>query len=188
MKPQFFNKPQITEQMKTLLEFLEGNLKTELSIRDEVPVAALISNLEGQILAFSTNSKEQDLDPSAHAEINVIRQVCRLLQTTNLQGLTLLTTLEPCPMCAGAILQAKLSRVVYGAYDSKFGACSSVWDLLRDPKASHHPEVYAGFFEDECSAIISAFFAKLRSSSSSDSALSIISENKSSFSKNDPNI
>ncbi len=129
----------------------------------EVPVGALILDAEGRVIATSANEKERSGDPSAHAEICAIRRACRQQKDGwRLDGCTLIVTLEPCAMCAGAIVASRLSRLVYGAFDSKAGAVGSVWDLLRDGRAIHRPQVIAGICADEASAQLKDFFSSRR--------------------------
>jgi tRNA(adenine34) deaminase len=135
------------------------------TLRRDVPVAAIVLDTSGVAVATTTNVKERALDPTGHAEAVAIREAAQKLQTTSLQGCTLITTLEPCIMCAGAILLAHIDTVVFGAWDEKFGASGSVWDLLRDPRAPHHPQVFGGLLADECSLPPRGFFRSIRTTS-----------------------
>ncbi|MDR3201714.1 MAG: tRNA adenosine(34) deaminase TadA [Bifidobacteriaceae bacterium] len=128
----------------------------------DVPVGAVIVDPLGQILAAGRNAREERDDPTAHAEMVAMRAAGRALGAWRLEGCTLAVTLEPCPMCAGAAVAARLGRVVFGAWDPKAGAAGSVWDLLRDRRANHRPEVVGGIREDECSALLAGFFEGLR--------------------------
>jgi tRNA(adenine34) deaminase len=129
---------------------------------DDVPVGAVILDEAGAILARARNRREADRDPTAHAEIVAIRQAAAALGRWRLTGLTLVVTLEPCTMCAGAITAARLGRLVYGAEDPKAGAVGSLWDVLRDPRLNHHPEVIGGVLASECGAVLREFFEARR--------------------------
>jgi tRNA(adenine34) deaminase len=129
---------------------------------DDVPVGAVILDDAGTILARARNRREIDRDPTAHAEILAIRQAARALGTWRLTGLTLVVTLEPCTMCAGAVTAARLGRLVYGAEDPKAGAAGSLWDVLRDSRLNHRPEVIGGVLAGECGALLREFFAARR--------------------------
>jgi tRNA(adenine34) deaminase len=129
---------------------------------DDVPVGAVIIDEAGTILARARNRREADQDPTAHAEMVAIRQAARALGHWRLTGLTLVVTLEPCTMCAGAVTLARLARLVYGAEDPKAGAVGSLWDVLRDGRLNHRPEVIGGVLADECGAMLREFFAARR--------------------------
>jgi tRNA(adenine34) deaminase len=128
----------------------------------DIPVGAVILDETGTVVACGRNRREADHDPTAHAEIVAIRQAARALGRWRLTGLTLVVTLEPCPMCAGAVTAARLDRLVYGADDPKAGAAGSLWELLRDARLNHHPEVIGGVLADECGALLRDFFASRR--------------------------
>jgi tRNA(adenine34) deaminase len=129
----------------------------------DVPVAALVVDAAGVVVSRACNSKERDHDPSAHAEIVALRLAGHALGTANLSGHTLVVTLEPCVMCAGAIGQARISRLVFGAWDTKAGAAGSVFDLVRDRTLPHRvDEVIGGVREDESAALLTDFFARAR--------------------------
>ena len=128
----------------------------------DVPVGAVILDAAGTVIARARNRREIDQDPTAHAEIVAIRQAARALGSWRLTGLTLVVTLEPCTMCAGAVTAARLARVVYGAEDPKAGAVGSLWDVLRDTRLNHHPEVIGGVLAGECAALLRDFFAARR--------------------------
>jgi tRNA(adenine34) deaminase len=130
----------------------------------DVPVGAVILDEAGTVLARARNRREADRDPVAHAEIVAIRQAALALGQWRLTGLTLVVTLEPCTMCAGAVTAARLDRVVYGATDAKAGAAGSLWDVLRDTRLNHRPEVIGGVLADECGALLRDFFAARRTS------------------------
>ena len=129
--------------------------------RGEVPVGAVIVRGD-QSLAQTSNSTLGDQDPTGHAELSAIRKTAELLGSWRLEGCTLYVTLEPCAMCAGAIVLARLDRVVFGAWDPKAGMAGSVGDLLRHPKLNHRPEVLGGVLEAECGALLKGFFAERR--------------------------
>ena len=124
----------------------------------DVPVGALVINSDGVIVGRGSNEREANNDPTAHAEIVAIRSAAARLQNSRLDGCTLVVTLEPCAMCAGAIAQSRISHVVFGAWDEKAGAVGSVWDLLRDPRSIFKVEVTAGVLGKECAAILKEFF------------------------------
>src|SRR5215472_15614553 len=128
----------------------------------DVPVGAVIIDEAGTILARARNRREADHDPTAHAEILAIRQAARAVGSWRLTGLTLVVTLEPCTMCAGAVTAARLGRLVYGAEDPKAGAAGSLWDVLRDNRLNHRPEVIGGVLAAECGAVLREFFASRR--------------------------
>ncbi len=128
---------------------------------DEVPVGAVITH-EGHIIAKAHNQRELLRDPTAHAEMIALTQAASHLGNWRLDGTTLYVTLEPCAMCAGAIVLARIPRVVFGAWDPKAGAAGSVMDILNHSKLNHRPEVASGVMEVECGAILKAFFARLR--------------------------
>ena len=128
----------------------------------DVPVGAVILDEAGTVIARARNRREMDRDPTAHAEIVAIRQAARALGGWRLTGLTLVVTLEPCTMCAGAVTAARLARVVYGAEDPKAGAVGSLWDVLRDTRLNHCPEVIGGVLAGECGALLRDFFAARR--------------------------
>ena len=123
---------------------------------NDVPVGALVIDPSGKIIASGTNEREAKSDPTAHAEIVALRKAAT--NGWRLDNHTLVVTLEPCAMCAGAIAQARISKVIFGAWDEKAGAAGSVWDVLRDPRAIHRVEVESGVLEKECAALLSDFF------------------------------
>jgi tRNA(adenine34) deaminase len=128
----------------------------------EVPVGAVIVN-NGKIIARAHNHRETDNNALAHAEIIAIDEACKKLGRWRLEDSEIYVTLEPCPMCAGAIINSRLKAVYFGAYDSKAGACGSVVDLLREGLFNHTPDVYCGIMEDACQLILTEFFKNLRS-------------------------
>ncbi len=128
----------------------------------DVPVGAIVVDELGEVLGAGRNRREDEADPTAHAEIVAIREAARRRGTWRLDDLTLVVTLEPCAMCAGAILQARIGRVVFGAWDEKAGAVGSVYDLLRDRRLPHRVEVVAGVRDQEAAALLTDFFDPLR--------------------------
>ena len=128
----------------------------------DVPVGAVILNANGDLISTGNNQRELLNDPTAHAEIVVIRNAAKALGNWRLDGCIIVVTLEPCAMCAGAIAQSRVSKVVFGAWDEKAGASGSVWDLLRDPRALHKIEVTSGVLEEECGAMLKEFFSEQR--------------------------
>jgi tRNA(adenine34) deaminase len=146
--------------------FLEMSLALELAnqayLNNDVPVGALVVNQNGEIIGRGKNEREKSNDPLAHAELMAIRDAAKNLNSYRFDDLTLMVTLEPCAMCAGAIAQSRFSRLVYGAFDEKAGAVGSVWDLIRDPRALTKIEVVSGVLQDECAGILKDFFANKR--------------------------
>lgn len=145
-----------TEAMKVALELALNSNGTD------VPVGAVILNSAGELIATGTNERELHNDPSAHAEIVAIRNASKEIGDWRLDSHTLVVTLEPCAMCAGAIAQARIPHLVFGAWDKKAGAVGSVWDVLRDPRALHKMEVTSGVLEVECAQLLTSFFRKER--------------------------
>ena len=129
---------------------------------DDVPVGALLVDKAGKVVAVGRNRKEDRSDATSHAEIEVIRAAGRSLGDWRLQELTMVVTLEPCVMCAGAIVSARIRRVVFGAWDNKVGASGSLYDILRDPRLGNPVEVVGGVLEQECSASLEDFFVSRR--------------------------
>lgn len=143
-------------------------LAREAAAAGEIPVGAVVLGPDGAVVGRGRNSREEDHDPTGHAEVNALRAAAAARGDRVLSDCTLVVTLEPCPMCAGAILAARIGRVVFGAWDEKGGAAGSVYDLLRDGRLpSPVPEVVAGVRADECSRVISDFFGPLRPSGAS---------------------
>ncbi|PZG50468.1 tRNA-specific adenosine deaminase [Spongiactinospora gelatinilytica] len=128
----------------------------------EVPVGAVVLDPAGAVIAAAGNAREAAHDPTAHAEILALRTAAREHADWRLSGCTLVVTLEPCTMCAGAAVLSRVARVVYGATDEKAGAAGSLWDVLRDRRLNHRPEVVLGVLADECAAVLSDFFATRR--------------------------
>lgn len=124
----------------------------------DVPVGAIVTDANGDVLASGHNRREADGDPTAHAELVALRAASARIGSWRLDGATVVVTLEPCAMCAGALVLARVARVVYGATDPKAGAAGSLWDLLRDRRLNHRPEVTGGVLADECGALLRDFF------------------------------
>ena len=129
---------------------------------DDVPVGAVVLDSECRIIAQAVNEREASGDPTAHAEVLALRRAAETVGTWRLEGCTIAVTLEPCPMCAGAIQLARISRVVFGAWNDAYGAAGSAWDLLRDRRLAHRPEVVGGVMEAECGELVREFFARHR--------------------------
>lgn len=131
---------------------------------DEVPIGAVIVSAQRGVIARAHNQREQLQDPTAHAEMIAITQAAQALRSWRLEDCFLYVTLEPCPMCAGAIVLARLPLVVYGAADPKAGACHTLYQITSDPRLNHRAQVIGGVLADRCSAILSDFFAAKRRS------------------------
>ena len=148
----------IEEAMRAAIE----HAKIASVASKDVPVGAVILNAKGELISTGNNQRELLNDPTAHAEIVAIRHAAKALGNWRLDGCIIVVTLEPCAMCAGAIAQSRISKVVFGAWDEKAGASGSVWDLLRDPRALHKVEVTSGVLEEECSVMLKEFFSEQR--------------------------
>src|SRR5918912_401408 len=129
---------------------------------DEVPVGAVIVSFAQGIIARAHNQREQLLDPTAHAEMIAITQAAQALRSWRLENCFLYVTLEPCPMCAGAVVQARLPLVVYGCTDPKAGACDTLYRIASDPRLNHRAQVLGGVLAERCAAVLSRFFAAKR--------------------------
>ena len=127
----------------------------------DVPVGCVVLDAEGAVIGRGRNRREEMADATAHAEIEAIREACRAKGDWRLDGCTLVVTLEPCPMCTGAIINSRLSTVVYGAREPEFGSCGSVVDLFFE-RYGHHPRVYGGVLAEESAALLRAFFREKR--------------------------
>ena len=125
---------------------------------DDVPVGAIVVDADGEVVGVGCNARELTGDPTAHAEVLALRAASAALGTWRLSGCTLVVTLEPCTMCAGALVLARVSRVVFGATDAKAGAVGSLWDVVRDRRLNHRPEVVGGVLAAECGELLRAFF------------------------------
>jgi tRNA(adenine34) deaminase len=128
----------------------------------EVPVGCVIADSSGNVIARGHNRRELNEDPTAHAEIIAMREAARVRGHWRLNDLTLVVTLEPCPMCAGALVQSRIARLVFGADDPKAGAVTSLFDLVRDPRLPHRVEVHRGVLADDCAALLRSFFTPRR--------------------------
>jgi tRNA(adenine34) deaminase len=129
---------------------------------DDVPVGAVVLDPHGAVLAAAGNRRQADADPTAHAEVLALREAARSLGTWRLDGCTLVVTLEPCTMCAGAAVLSRVERVVFGAWNEEMGAVGSLWDVVRDRRLNHRPEVVSGVLADQCTATLQGFFRQHR--------------------------
>lgn len=129
----------------------------------DVPVGAVVYGPDGAEVACGHNERERTGDPTAHAEMLALRRAAAALGQWRLDGCTLVVTLEPCTMCAGALVLARVADVVFGAWEPKTGAVGSLWDVVRDPRLNHRPDVYAGVLADECALGLVDFFEERRS-------------------------
>jgi tRNA(adenine34) deaminase len=145
------------EMMRVALEAARSALAS-----GDIPVGAAIFNASGELIATGHNERELNNDPTAHAEVIAIRRATERLGDWHLTDHTLVVTLEPCAMCAGAIAQSRLQTVIFGAWDEKAGAVGSVWDLLRDPRSTFRTEVRAGVLAEECGVLIKGFIQEVR--------------------------
>jgi tRNA(adenine34) deaminase len=148
--------------MRAALAEAGAALAADAKSRADVPVGAVVLDAAGTVIAGGRNRREADGDPTAHAEIVAIREAARAAGGWRLDGHTLVVTLEPCTMCAGAITAARLSRLVYGAADPRAGAVGSLWDVVRDQRLTPVPEVIGGVLADECMNVIRRFFSEHR--------------------------
>lgn len=137
------------------------DLARDAALRNEVPIGAVVVQ-NGAIIAAASNRTIRDQDPTAHAEVLAIREASSKLDRWRLDDCTLYITLEPCAMCAGAIVLSRMKRVVFGAWDEKAGMAGSIGDLLRHPRLNHRPEVRAGVLADECARLLEEFFRDQR--------------------------
>ncbi len=128
----------------------------------DVPIGAVVVDADGSVVARGHNVREQWGDPTGHAEVVALREAAARVGEWRLPGHTLVVTLEPCTMCAGAAVLARVDRVVFGAYDEKAGAVGSLWDVVRDRRLNHRPEVVAGVLAEEATSLLEAFFAERR--------------------------
>jgi tRNA(adenine34) deaminase len=125
----------------------------------DVPIGAVLLDPHGEVVAAAGNERELTGDPTAHAEVLVLRAAAAATKSWRLDGHTLVVTLEPCTMCAGALVLARVERLVFGAYDPKAGAVASLWDVVRDSRLNHRVDVRGGILEPECAALLLGFFA-----------------------------
>lgn len=128
----------------------------------DVPIGAVVVDADGAVIGAGRNVREADADPTGHAEVVALREAAKVRGEWRLEGCTLVVTLEPCTMCAGAAVLSRVDRVVFGAYDDKAGAVGSLWDVVRDRRLNHRPEVIAGVLADESAALLADFFASRR--------------------------
>lgn len=128
----------------------------------DVPIGAVVLDASGVVVGTGHNERELTGDPTAHAEVLALRRAAETLGSWHLDGCTMVVTLEPCTMCAGAIVAARVARLVFGAYDPKAGAVASLWDVVRDPRLNHRLEVVGGIAEAECAALLQDFFSDRR--------------------------
>ncbi len=145
------------EPMRLALDEARLALRTR-----DIPVGAVVLDPDGEVLGRGRNAREAHADPTAHAEVVALREAARCSGEWRLEGCTLVVTLEPCTMCAGAIVLSRLTRLVFGAYDDKAGAVGSLWDVVRDRRLNHRPEVVSGVLADECTFLLQQFFASHR--------------------------
>jgi tRNA(adenine34) deaminase len=146
------------EPMRTALAEARAALDT-----GDVPIGAVVLDPSGAVIGRGRNVREGEADPTGHAEIVALRAAARSLGEWRLEGCTLVVTLEPCTMCAGAAVLSRVERVVFGAYDAKAGAVGSLWDVVRDRRLNHRPEVVAGVLAEESTALLDDFFRGQRS-------------------------
>ena len=133
-------------------------LANQAATFNDVPVGALVVNDKGEIIGVGENLREKNNDPTAHAEIVAIKNAAQKIDNWRLDDLTMVVTLEPCAMCAGAIVQTRMKRLVFGAFDEKAGAVGSIWDVVRDTRALTKMEVISGVLEKECAQVLTNFF------------------------------
>ena len=128
----------------------------------DVPIGAVVLSADGEVIGSGSNVRERDGDPTGHAEMVALREASRAVGEWRLSGCTLVVTLEPCTMCAGALVLARVDRLVFGAYDDKAGAVGSLWDVVRDRRLNHRPEVIGGVLAEESAALLDEFFRTQR--------------------------
>jgi len=128
----------------------------------DIPIGAVVLDENGTVIASAHNAREASGDPTAHAEVLALREAARVRGQWRLTGCTLVVTLEPCPMCAGAAVLSRVDRVVFGAWNDEYGAAGSAWDLLRDRRLNHRPEVIGGVLADECGRLVPDFLSAER--------------------------
>lgn len=134
----------------------------EAGAAGDIPIGAVVVDSRGEVIAAGFNSREVDSDPTAHAEILALRSAGKFLNNWRLTGCTIYVTLEPCPMCAGAISMSRISRLVFGAWNDEYGASGSRWDLVRDQRLNHQVEVIPAIMESECASLVQEFLAEKR--------------------------
>jgi tRNA(adenine34) deaminase len=151
--------PSYDAQMAAALEEARAALAT-----GDVPIGAVVVDPEGAVIGRGRNVREAERDPTGHAEIVALREAAKATGSWRLEGCTLVVTLEPCTMCAGAAVLARVARVVFGAFDDKAGAVGSLWDVVRDRRLNHRPEVVTGVMAGESTALLDEFFRGQRTS------------------------
>jgi len=137
-------------------------LASAATVWGDVPIGAVVLSGDGDVVGAGSNVRERDGDPTGHAEMVALREASRAIGEWRLSGCTLVVTLEPCTMCAGALVLARVDRVVFGAYDDKAGAVGSLWDVVRDRRLNHRPEVIGGVLAEESTALLDEFFRTQR--------------------------
>lgn len=152
MTPQHFEAP-----MRRALAQAE-----QAAAEGEIPIGAVVLDPQGNVLASAHNSREASHDPTAHAEVLALRAAAERQQSWRLDGCTLVVTLEPCPMCAGAAVMSRIGTLVFGAWNDEYGAAGSRWDLVRDRRLNHQVEVFSGVLADECGAMVREFLDSRR--------------------------
>jgi tRNA(adenine34) deaminase len=148
--------------MREPAEAMRLALREARRAAEDVPVGAVVLDASGRLIGAGHNERERTGDPTAHAEILALREAAAHLGEWRLTGCSLVVTLEPCTMCAGAAVLARVERIVYGAIDPKAGAVGSLWDVVRDRRLNHRPEVLGGVLAEECGALLTEFFARRR--------------------------
>ncbi len=138
-------------------------LAAEAAAADEVPIGAVIVDGDGNVIGRGRNTREGADDPLGHAELHAIAEAAKAVGDWRLVGTTMVVTLEPCAMCAGAIVNSRIERLTFGAYDPKAGFCGTLGNLVQDERLNHQVELTGGFMESECAALLQEFFRKLRS-------------------------
>jgi len=148
--------------MRRALEIATSAATSPAGPSDDVPVGALVVASDGTVLGEGHNEREATGDPTAHAELVALRAAAAAVGSWRLDATTLVVTLEPCTMCAGALVLARVATLVFGAWEPKTGAVGSLWDVVRDPRLTHRPEVYPGVLADECASLLRGFFTPRR--------------------------
>jgi len=138
-------------------------LAAQAAAKDEVPIGAVIVDSDGNVIGRGRNTREGEDDPLGHAELHAIAEAAKAIGDWRLVGTTMVVTLEPCAMCAGAIVNSRIERLIFGAYDPKAGFCGTLGNLVQDDRLNHRVELTGGFMEAECAALLQDFFRKLRS-------------------------
>ena len=152
----------LTKEQKEKYMHLAFEQAKKAEEQGEVPIGAVVVDKDGNVIGEGYNKRELDEDATQHAEMIAIRQACKNLNSWRLVDCSLFITLEPCPMCSGAIINSRLAEVYYGAFDPKAGAAGSVIDLFKVEKFNHHPKIYGGLFRDQASQMLKDFFREIR--------------------------